>query len=81
MILDIPNKTKKLPNTNELYMYISNNINSIMQDPQINEMLNPQNNTTTRELLKYHHQKEAYILSYMTTIMLLLQIHDINIDE
>ncbi|MCJ7638125.1 MAG: hypothetical protein MUO21_11605, partial [Nitrososphaeraceae archaeon] len=82
------NKDKK-DNTNEntwtfsgLYDYVRNNINSFMKDPQINEMLDPKNNSTTQKLLNDHDDEDAaYSLSYFITLILILDLHGIYLSD
>lgn len=82
MKLDFAETTKnKIPTISELYVYIKNNINGILQDNDIKTMLDPKTNSTTRKLLEENDETEAYILSYLTTTIILFQVYGISLND
>jgi hypothetical protein len=83
MILDIIENSKenKCSTVTELYEYIKNNINNILKDEDIKTMLSPETNSATRRLLEDNSEEDAYILSYLTTTIILFQVYGINLED
>ena len=69
------------PTISELYEYIDKNINNIMKDESIKEMLDPKTNSTTRIYLQSHPEIKAYVMSFLTTIMLLFEANNIRLND
>lgn len=72
-----------VPTINKLYTYIRANINNIMKDSSIQTMLDPKNNSTTRQFLERENisTDEAYTMSYLTTVILISQLSGICLDD
>lgn len=85
MIPDLKNTFNNTIKTcSELYNNIRNNIQSIMQDQEIKEMLDPKNNTTTQKCLENNEDEDMdsiYSFSYFITMLLILDIHGISLDD
>ncbi|ARF09661.1 hypothetical protein Indivirus_2_40 [Indivirus ILV1] len=65
-----------------IYEYVKNNIKYIMSDPKINDMLDPKNNITTKKCLEENDDDDAaFSESYFLTLIVLMSLYDINIDD
>ena len=88
MLLDLTKNNNDIT-VSQLHNYIKNNIVRIMKDPDIKELLDPNNNSVTREYLnKYschsnndNDNNDAYVQSYLFTIVSLLQVSGIYLKE
>ncbi len=83
MIPDLQkNNTNPSWTLSSLYEYVKNNIRSIMKDPEINEMLDPKNNTTTKKYLDENdNEDEAFASSYFFTLVFIMYMYDIELND
>lgn len=86
MILDSQNNNNDNNHTSwtlsSLYEYVKNNIRSIIKDPEINEMIDPKNNITTKKYLEENdNEDEAFASSYFFTLILIMNMYDIELSD
>jgi hypothetical protein len=70
-----------IPSVSNIYESIKANINTIMSDPSINELLNPSHNTVTQKCLMDNEDEDtAYSMSYLVTLLLVMDLHGLIFD-
>ncbi|AYV77170.1 MAG: hypothetical protein Barrevirus16_8 [Barrevirus sp.] len=63
-----------------IYESIKSNIKAIMSDPVTNDMLDPNHNTVTQKCLRDNDEEDdAYSVSYLVTLLLVLDLYGIPI--
>lgn len=56
---------------NKIVEHVSNNIDNILENNKIKESLNPFNNKITSDFMKDHNEKEAYVLSFVFSLLII----------